>query len=215
MMKVTSDLAMDDATHAALASGRAEPSLALFLDTVLEMRGVSGRAGEAIAGAVLEGEAPSMMSPNALDLAFAAIERGPARAPKAPLAYPELAAAPLALQALIRETEARRAWDWSGPGIKRLPLIERGGTKAEVIRIDAGVSVPWHTHKGQELTLCLVGEFSDSRAVYGPGDFSISDPSIRHRPTASMDGPVYALAVTDAGLRFEGVLGALQKLFGG
>jgi putative transcriptional regulator len=75
--------------------------------------------------------------------------------------------------------------------------------------------VPWHTHKGQELTLCLLGEFSDSRGVYGPGDCSISDPTVRHHPVAHKAGTVYALSVTDAGLKFEGLLGALHKLLGG
>jgi hypothetical protein len=32
---------------------------------------------------------------------------------------------------------------------------------------------------------------------------------------AYKNGPAYALAVTDAGLKFEGLLGALQKLMGG
>ena len=52
MMKVTSATMMDEATRAALASGRAEPSLGLFIDTLLEMRGVSEGEGAVIAGAV-------------------------------------------------------------------------------------------------------------------------------------------------------------------
>ena len=161
-MKVTSGPLMDDATRAALASGRAEPSLALFIDVLMQMRGISASEGEAIA-----------------------------------------------------EAEARRGWSLAGPGIKRLPLGVGAKARAEIIRLEAGVKVPWHSHKGQELTLCIHGEFSDSRATYGPGDFSISDPSIRHQPLAYTNGPAYALAVTDAGLKFEGLLGALQKLMGG
>jgi putative transcriptional regulator len=213
MMKVSRDLVMDDATRAALASGRAEPSLGLFIDTLIVMRGIPEIEGEAIAGAVLETEAAAAMSPNALDMAFAAIERG--GKPKAKLTYPELASTPAFLQDAILAAESRRTWRLAGPGIKRLPLGVGAGAKAEIIRIEAGTKIPWHSHKGQELTLCLFGEFSDSRATYAPGDFSISDASIRHQPVAHDKGPVYALAVTDAGLKFEGLLGALQKLFGG
>lgn len=215
MMKFTHGQMMDDATRAAFASGRAEPSLGLFIDTLLEMRGISEPEGEAIAGAALEAEAPADLSPNALDMAFAAIERGEPKKRQAQLTYADLSGVPAVLQDAILAAESRRAWGWSGPGIKRLPLISNGATTAEMIRIEAGTKIPWHTHKGQELTLCVFGEFSDSRSVYAPGDFSISDGAIRHQPVAHDKGPVYALAVTDAGLKFEGVLGALQKLFGG
>lgn len=206
---------MDDATRAALASGRAEPSLALFIDTLMEMRGISDREGEAVAGAALEAETPAEMSVNALEMAFAAIERGGAARPKQRLVYPELDMLPAVLHDAIAAAEARRGWGIAGPGIKTLPLNIGAKAKAEIIRLDAGFKVPWHTHKGMELTLCIHGEFSDSRGVYGPGDFSISDPAIRHQPVAHGDGPVYALAVTDAGLKFEGLLGALQRLIGG
>jgi len=215
MMKLTRGQTMDDATRAAFASGRAEPSLGLFIDTLFQMRGISETEGEAIAGAALEGEAPAELSPNALDMALAAIERGGPKKPKAKLIYPELAGVPATLQDAILAAESRRAWGWAGRGIKRLPLISDGATTAEIIRLEAGVKIPWHGHKGQELTLCIFGEFSDSRGTYAPGDFSISGPTIRHQPVAHDKGPVYALAVTDAGLKFEGLLGAFQKFFGG
>jgi putative transcriptional regulator len=213
MKKVTSGLVMDDATRAALASGRAEPSMGLFIDTLLEMRGISDREGEVLAGAMLEAEAPAAMADHALDMVFAAIERG--GPPPRSMRYPELESLPASLRDSIRAAEGKRGWYTAGPGIRRLTLDEAGGAKAEIIRLDAGQKVPWHSHKGQELTLCVFGEFSDSRATYGPGDFSISDVATRHQPIASKAGPAYALAVTDAGLKFEGVLGALQKLFGG
>ena len=206
---------MDEASRAALASGRAEPSLALFVDVLMEMRGISEGEGAAIAGAILETEAPAAMSVNALDMAFAAIERGPAAPAKRDMVYGDLTKVPPALQAAILEAEASRGWRLYGPGIRRLPLGLAGRAKAEVLRIDPGVAVPWHTHKGQELTLCLVGEYTDGARNFGPGDFSVADGSVRHRPVAHKAGHVYALAVTDAGLQFEGLLGALQKLIGG
>jgi hypothetical protein len=49
MMKVTSGQAMDDASRAALASGRAEPALGLFIESLIEMRGLGPEGGEAIA----------------------------------------------------------------------------------------------------------------------------------------------------------------------
>jgi putative transcriptional regulator len=203
---------MDDASRAALASGRAEPSLGLFLDTLLAMRGIRENEGAAIAGAMLEAEIVSTVSPETLAMVFAAIDRGPAK-PKARLVYHELAHTPAFLQDAILAAEASRGWSFGGPGIKRLPLNTAGPAKIEIIRIDAGTKVPWHSHRGQELTLCIAGEFSDHNGVYGPGDFSVYDGATRHQPAAMRHAPAFALAVTDAGLKFEGFLGALQKLF--
>ena len=215
MIKVTTAPFMDEATRAALASGRAEPALGLFLDVLMEMRGISGIEGEAIAGAALEAEAPAGMKPDALAMAFAAIDRGgQGKLPPKAMSYPELEAVPVALRDVIAAAESKRSWSYGGPGIKRLDLGVPGGAKIEVIRLSAGTAVPWHTHKGQELTLCLHGEFSDGHATYGPGDFSAFDGATRHQPRTDKDTVAYALAVTDAGLKFEGVLGALQKMFG-
>lgn len=212
-MRISSGQMMDEPTRAALASGRVDPSVGLFLDTLTAMRGISDPVGEAIAGAALESEAPASMSPNALDMAFAAIERG-AHEPKPQLVYPELAGTPPVLQKAMLAAEAGHGWSFYGPGISRLPLRLGGKAKAEILRIDPGVAVPWHSHKGCELTLCLFGEYTDRDVAYGPGDFTLADASIRHQPRAHDAGPVYAFAVTDAGLRFEGFLGALQKILG-
>lgn len=213
MIRVSREQELDDATRAALASGRAHPALGLFIDTLMEMRGISELEGEALAGAALEAETPAAMSPHALDMAFAAIDRGGARRARE-LVYPELSNLPVALREMIREAEAKRSWGTLGPGIRRLDLSHRDGLKLEVIRLDAGKAVPWHTHKGSELTLCVHGEYADELATYGPGDFSITDGTVRHQPKASDNAPAYALAVTDAGLKFEGLLGALQRLVG-
>ena len=214
MIKVATAPFMDEATRAALASGRAEPALGVFLDVLMQMRGITEIEGEAIAGAALEAEAPASMKPDALAMAFAAIDRGAQRklTPKA-MTYPELDAVPAALRDAIIAAEGKRSWRYGGPGIKRLDLGVPGGAKIEVIRLSAGTAIPWHTHKGQELTLCLHGEFSDGQATYGPGDFSVFDGATRHQPRTDKDTVAFALAVTDAGLRFEGVLGALQKMF--
>jgi putative transcriptional regulator len=214
MIRVSQDKAIDDATRAALASGRAEPALGLFIDTLMEMRGISDHEGEMLAGAALESETPAAMSPSALDMAFAAIERGGKAVRPRQLNYPELAGLPVALRELILDAEGQHDWSYAGPGIRRLDLGAKGPLKLEVIRLDAGKAVPWHSHKGRELTLCVHGEFSDAAATYGPGDFSVTDGSVRHQPRAHDSAPAYALAVTDAGLRFEGVLGALQKILG-
>jgi putative transcriptional regulator len=215
MHKVSTAPVLNDATRAALASGRAEPGVGLFLDSLMEMRGISEREGDILAGAALEAETPAPMHQDALAMAFAAIERGgSAPRARARLVYAELEGLPAGLRDAIMVAEAGKGWAYAGPGIRRLDLGMPGSAKAEIIRLEPGCAVPGHTHKGQELTLCLHGTYTDGHGSYGPGDFSAFDGSVRHRPHADANGPAYALAVTDAGLRFHGLLGVLQKLFG-
>ncbi|HEX5005987.1 MAG TPA: cupin domain-containing protein [Hyphomonadaceae bacterium] len=205
---------MDDATRAALASGRAEPAVGLFIESLMEMRGLALEAGEVVAGAALEVEAPVELATDALASVFAAIDAAPAAAERGPH-YPDLIRLPRRLADAMLKAEAHRGWTTAAPGVRKLRLDVGGEARAELIRLEAGVATPWHTHKGRELTLCLLGGFSDGFASYGPGDISIADPTVRHRPKADDDGPCVVLAVTDAGLKFEGVLGAIQKLTGG
>jgi putative transcriptional regulator len=176
------------------------------------MRGISDSEGEIIAGIALEGEAPVEMSVDALAMAFAAIERG-GLARKRELTYPELAALPARLREAIESAESRSGWKTIGLGVRSLDLGAPGALKAEIVRVAPGMTVPRHTHKGRELTLCIHGEYMDSGAVYGPGDFSIRDPSVHHEPKALDGGPAYALSVPDAGLKFDGLLGVFQKVF--
>lgn len=201
MMKIELGQFMDEATHAALASGRAEPALGLFVDSLMEMRGISDLAAEAIAGAALEPEDSMELSPHALDMVFAAIERGPQPTTERSLRYPELSGLPAALIDAIATAERGRGWKSATRGISQLQLNLPGRTRAEIIRIEAGTAVPRHSHKGQELSLCLVGGYSDGRGAYGPGDVSIADPSVRHQPKADDDGTCFVLAVSDAGLK--------------
>lgn len=206
---------LDIETLAALAAGRADPGVALLLDSALEMRGEQDAAAEAIAAASLEAETPATMRADALDRALAAIDAADnsTKTTTAPSdAARELIRIPAGLKRRIEEAEERRGWK-AQAGLVTLDLDLGGGSKAEIMRIPAGVGVPRHTHRGQELTLCLSGGFSDGIASYGPGDVSLTDPSITHRPVADADGPCYVLAVTDAGLKFTGMLGLLQKIF--
>jgi putative transcriptional regulator len=203
MMKIELSQFMDEATRAALASGRAEPALGLFVDSLMAMRGISDLAAEAIAGAALECEDSIEVLQHALDMVFAAIERGPQPAPKRSLRYPELSGLPTALVDAIATAERGRGWKSAGRGVSQLQLNLSGRARTEIIRIEAGTAVPRHSHKGQELSLCLVGGYSDGIGVYGPGDVSIADPSVRHQPKADDDGACFVLAVTDAGLKIS------------
>lgn len=215
MAEVNSGSDSDVETLAALASGRADPAVALLLHAAAEMRGVLDHAPEVIAGAALEAEAIIPLAPMALERVLAQIDGDTSQqSPDAPEdARHELIRIPARLRLSIEAAEAASGWK-SSAGLQTLDLALGGDCKAEIMRIPAGKAVPRHTHRGNELTLCLSGGFSDGIGSYGPGDVSVTDPSITHRPMADPEGPCYVFAVTDDGLKFTGALGLLQRLFG-
>lgn len=207
---------VDAATRAALVSGRADRAVALFVETVFAMRGLDDLYGDILAGLSLEAERPAGMSADALARTIERIDALAANSPRPPKPsrLGEIIAIPPAIRQAIDDAEQATGWRTAGPGVKQLKLGLSDVVTAEILRIDAGAAVPRHTHKGREATLCLVGGFSDERASYGPGDVSLTDPTITHTPRADPDAPCYVLAITDAGLKFDGALGAIQKLFG-
>lgn len=217
MIRIEPGRELDEETSAALASGRADAAIALFFDSVLALRGLENRFAETVAGYALEREAPAPMSPDALARTIAMIDAAAVDPPRPPKAsrLDEIIAIPAFLRQAIDDAEQARGWRTAGPGVKQLKLNLSDAIGAEILRIEAGQAVPKHTHKGRELTLCLVGGFSDERASYGRGDVSFADPTLHHTPKADRDGHCYVLAITDAGLKFDGALGAIQKLFGG
>lgn len=217
MIRIEPGQELDEATSAALVSGRADAAIALFLDSVIAMRGLETQFAQAFAGAALEREQPAPMSPDALARTIAMIDAAAAEPPRPPKPsrLDEIIRIPAFLRQAIDDAEQARGWRSAGPGVKQLKLGLSDAINAEVLRIAAGATIPRHTHKGRELTLCLVGGFSDERASYGPGDVSLADPTLHHTPKADADGFCYVLIISDAGLVFDGPMGAIQKLFGG
>ncbi len=214
MIRVETGQNMDETTLAALASGSAGPAIALFFDSVLEMRGLSQAHSDAAAGSMLEAETPTEMRADALERAFAAIDGAAKPREVKDRLSNEMIRIPARLKDAIEEAERTNGWTSASPGIRSLQLGLQGDVKAEVLRIAAGASTPRHTHRGRELTLCLMGGFSDGRGSYGPGEVSFADPDVTHTPVADDDGPCFVLAVTDAGLQLTGLLGVIQKLLG-
>ncbi|MBB4574476.1 putative ChrR family anti-sigma factor [Rhizobium lentis] len=57
-----------------------------------------------------------------------------------------------------------------------------------------------------ELILILDGAFIDERGRFGPGDISIADETVEHRPFAEKDRPCIAFAVSDGPIKLAGSL---------
>ncbi|WP_221135758.1 ChrR family anti-sigma-E factor [Rhizobium binae] len=84
--------------------------------------------------------------------------------------------------------------------------FEMEGCEVSLMWIRPGRALPAHTHKGMELILILDGAFNDERGHFGPGDISIADETVEHRPVAEKDRPCIAFAVSDGPVKLTGSL---------
>lgn len=104
-------------------------------------------------------------------------------------------------------------WRAVGMGVKQAILSTSPEASARLLYIPAGVAVPDHGHNGLELTLVLQGAFSDEEGYFARGDIEVADDEVEHLPVADISEDCICLAVTDAPLRFKGVLPRLAQPF--
>ena len=174
-------------------------------------------AGEAVGGSLLDDEAAVPMFDSALEATLARIDApgdsGPAPEAAAAAGNPVL---PQPLRAYAGSDLAGLRWRPLGRGAQHIPLV-RGpnGVSARLLKVPAGKPVPEHGHNGLELTMVLSGSFVDGGQRFGPGDVETADETLEHRPEAEPGVDCVCLAVTDAPLRFRGVVARLvQPLIG-
>ena len=122
-----------------------------------------------------------------------------------PVARPKLALFPRALRDFVGFEVEDVPWRKRLPGFKEYPL-DMDGCEVNLMWIRPGRALPAHTHKGMELILILDGAFNDERGHFGPGDISIADETVDHRPVAEKDRPCIAFAVSDGPVRLTGSL---------
>lgn len=207
----------------AYAAGGLDRATALVASAYADMNPCAAtrlRMLEAAGGALLETGAPAAMMDGALEAVFARIDAVPAARPavvaprRASAVMTELAFAPVPVR-LALEQARPQAWAYRGPGVRAATLLRDGEAEVQVLRIEPGHGAPRHSHGGAEITLCLKGAFADESGRFGPGDLCFAGPDVTHRPVALPEGTCYALAVSDAPLRFTGALGLMQRIFSG
>ncbi|MDJ0821770.1 MAG: ChrR family anti-sigma-E factor [Paracoccaceae bacterium] len=104
-------------------------------------------------------------------------------------------------------------WRPVGMGVKQAILATSDEATARLLYIPAGVAVPDHSHEGMELTLVLQGAFQDEDGRFARGDIEIADSDLHHTPIADVSEDCICLAVTDAPLKFKGLLPRLAQPF--
>lgn len=164
---------------------------------------------EALGGAVIEDGDSVSLSPGCLDAVLARLG-GQEIAPK-PAPVAGILPAPLAD---VVGDLSRVQWRHLGRGVRQAILPCDRGAMARLLHIPAGQSVPDHGHRGMELTLVLQGAFRDDQDRFARGDVEIATAADQHTPVAEDGEDCICLAVTDAPLRFAGIVPRLlQPLF--
>jgi putative transcriptional regulator len=164
---------------------------------------------EAIGGAMLSDLPPAALLPDALSLALARIER-----PAPGMVSPASPVGWIAVPAEVAAAAAHRRW--AAPGVWVSPINRaRRGPRSYLLGVGAGIGVPRHTHKGDEMVCVLKGAFIDGDARFEPGDFVLSDETVDHRPRITDDGECVCLISADSALVARDWIGRLfQPLVG-
>ncbi|EXJ13070.1 MULTISPECIES: ChrR family anti-sigma-E factor [Nitrincola] len=104
-------------------------------------------------------------------------------------------------------------WKRLGYGVHHIDLNLKGPGATRLLKIAPGVSVPHHTHAGNELTLILRGSYTDEFGRFSAGDVADLDGEVKHQPIVDTDQDCICLIATDAPLKFTGLMGRLVQPF--
>lgn len=92
--------------------------------------------------------------------------------------------------------------------------VELGGdVRAEFIYMENGGSVPEHTHKGNEWTLVVNGEFGDGHHHYESGDLILLDHAHTHAPLTEDPDGCLVFSIVDQPLYFTSGIARLLNPF--
>jgi putative transcriptional regulator len=174
-------------------------------------------AADSLGGYLLESIEEEPVSPVMKDAVLSRIRNAPPAAAAVRPAVPVTSAViPDPLRSYLGHDLDGLQWKTLAPRVHQV-LIPTGDrrAKARLLRFKSGQSVPSHGHNGRELTLVLTGSLCDRDTVMYRGDIAETDERTEHQPFAGPDEDCVCLAVTDAPLRFKGILArALQPFFG-
>ncbi|WP_299601612.1 ChrR family anti-sigma-E factor [uncultured Tateyamaria sp.] len=168
---------------------------------------------DAVGGAVLE-EAPDhdmALAPGSFAATMALIAGG---APEEICTqHPQDAVLPQPLQDYAGGGIDSIKWRAVGMGVKQAILPTSKDASARLLYIPAGAAMPDHGHHGIEMTMVLQGAFQDDDDYFARGDVEVADSDLHHTPVADIHEDCICLAVTDAPLRFQGLLPKIAQRF--
>ena len=205
----------DDATLVARAAGAMSEGMSLLIDSHLHWcKECQERAWQAeqIGGQLLDSLTPVALSEDSLSSVLALLDDDvPVATFKPRLSGSDEVPEPLA-QLIGGDLDAL-PWRGMGIGVQQYDLNLGGAGACRLLRIKPGVSVPHHTHKGNELTMILRGSYSDDIGRFCKGDVADLDDQVKHQPIVDTEQECICLIATDAPLQFTGIMGRLAQPF--
>ena len=168
----------------------------------------------ALGGAALLDMEQADMSAGALEHCLAAIDTADRPAESVP-PVPHNPVLPAPLRAFVGGDADSIRWSMVGGGVRQHRIAVKGNHTARLLKIAPGESVPPHSHRGMELTMVLTGSFSDESDLFQRGDVELADDEVEHAPVAGYGEPCLCLAITDAPLRFQGLVPKIVQRFVG
>ena len=80
---------------------------------------------------------------------------------------------------------------WPGVSTKMLQQVESTGGMCGMIRMEAGSSIPAHSHTHADQAVFVIeGDLIDEGVTYGPGSFLLAKAGTPHGPHGSSGGCV-------------------------
>ncbi len=170
-------------------------------------------ACDAVGGTLMERSKTlsAEMDEGSLAATMAMIAAGPADSISAPLKTTGVLPAPL--QDYVGGDLAAIKWRPIGMGVKQAILPTSKQASARLLFIPAGSVMPDHGHHGMEMTMVLQGVFQDEDDYFARGDVEVAGSDLEHTPVADIHEDCICLAVTDAPLKFKGLLPRIMQNF--
>jgi putative transcriptional regulator len=199
------------------AGAMAEPFavlVATHLTYCPECRAAAARL-DVIGGALLAGIEPVAMGAHVLDATLAALDEAEPRALDESTTIDPLwdgLPAPLRRHAQAHAGKAR--WRRLFFGLSDIDVSPKERPiRARLMRVLPGCAMPRHSHFGVEMQVVLEGGYEDEIGRYDIGDFVTADQSLTHRPVADSVTGCVCFSVSDAPMRFPGLLGRALNSF--
>ena len=176
---------------------------------------------EAVGGAAMEEIAPLSLDSSALDSVLARLDEydsapeiEPSERPTTGFADAGAEIIPEPLRGYLGGRLDSLPWKRLGPDVQQFPVFSKpDGATARLLRIAPDKVLPEHGHQGEEHTLVLKGSYIDGDEVFSRGDVESAHGDVVHQPVSGPGEECICLVVTDAPLRFTGLVERMLQPF--
>lgn len=98
-------------------------------------------------------------------------------------------------------------WQRVNRKVQRVVLPTRGKGRLELVQMKANSRIPFHSHRGDELTLVLMGSLRDQKKLYRRGDVMFYEDGSAHSSKIGAAEACICLIYTDHPHVFKGIIG--------